>query len=455
MRDGEQNKPIEKRVKASTEIEETVGEGIRINNAEGFFLIPYILIYLIPSIWQKVGMERNGIPSLNLLIQLIFMHFFRIDRLSHINAEKDAGKHLVAGLTKMVDQSLLHRFLNRWNRNHIDTLLTEVSSRAYSLGQIIGRILNIDTHTKPFYGKAEMKKTKVSRRNRVMKAVITAFVQDQETGNMIYATNDFGKCTTSQMVPILIEKVKSITGKPPEHALFDLGFYNGRVFAWLNRQSIKFTTLCKKYPTAKIKLQQVVAEHEFHPLKFTTPTRKRMKGSFIDTTTTHVRHYRWKLRLIVLKVEGKKELISFLTNDFSSSVVEVIERYARRWRIENWFTEQLHSHALDCLPSSDYTKNDVFDALRIITSDITKLFMNDVGSEYVDMFPKTFYRQVLKDLPATIHLTEERVFVRFEPFDDQYLFEPLFKDMDDKLERMGLDTHIPWLGNRRLEIQFG
>jgi len=319
---------VKKRQLSSIDIVASIGESVHVTNAEGFLLIPYLLIYCISDIWRKCGIVRQGIPSINLLMQMIFLNFFGVERISHCNHERDLGKCLVAGLTKMPDQSLLQRFLDTWNRSMLDKLLTAVSKRGYSLGQICGRILNIDTHTKPYYGKREMKKTKVSSRNRVMKAVITAFVQDQETGNMIYETNDFGKCTLSQMLKVLVKKVKCITGKFPTHVLFDLGFYNGRVFCWLERQKIKFTTLCKQYPTAKIKISTTIAGNDFTPIKFTTPTRKQMRSKVIDTTTTHVRHYRWKLRLIILKVERKKEVISFLTNDFRSSTVEIIERYA-------------------------------------------------------------------------------------------------------------------------------
>lgn len=403
---------------------------------------------------MKYGPNRRGIPSINLFTQLLFLNFFEVERISHCNSERDLGKCLTAGLTKMPDQSLLQRFLDLWDRSTVDALLISVSNKSHSLGQIIGRILNIDTHTKPFYGKAEMKKTKISSRNRVMKAIVSAFVQDQETGNMIYETNEFGKRTLSQMIPILVEKVKEITGSLPEHLLFDLGFYNGRVFAWIQRMEMKFTTLCKNYPTAKLKLEKVVATEKFKPLKFISPTRKKLKAWYIDTTTTHVKHYRWKLRLIVLKVKGKKNLVSFLTNDWDSSVVEVIERYARRWRIENWFTEQLHSSFLDNLPSSDYLKNDIMDAIRIITSDVTKLFMNDVGPEYVKMFPKTFYREVLKDLIANVKIEGDTIRVIFNHFEHQYLLVPIFRDINHKLEDMGVDSHIPWLGNRKLDIRF-
>lgn len=382
------------------------------------------------------------------------MNFFGTKRISHLNDERDISKSIVAGLTKIPDQSLIQRFLDRFQRPYVELLTLEIGEKAHQLGQIIGRILNIDTHTKPFYGQAKMKKTKVSSRNRVMKAVITAFVQDQETGNMIYATNNFKKYSISQMLIILVEKVKSITGTFPEHVLFDLGFYNGRVFARLKRLGIKFTTLCKKYPSAKIKIQKVVAENNFTPIKFTTPSRKRMKGKIIDSTTTHVRHYRWKLRLIILKVQGKKELISFLTSDFDSAVIEVIERYARRWRIENWFTEQLTSYSLDNLPSSNYLKNDALDAIRLFTSDVVKLFMNDVGEGYQRVFPKTFYREVLKDLGAYVKLREDTIVVTFDLFDHQYLLEPIFRDIEEKLKEHRVDPRIPWLSNYKLDFGF-
>jgi len=80
--------------------------------------------------------------------------------------------------------------------------------------------------------------------------------------------------------------------------------------------------------------------------------------------------------------------------------------------------------------------------------------MNDVGVEYFRMFPKTFYRERLKDLSAEVRIDGDRVIVEFDYFDEQYLLVPLFKDMNEKLEKRGTCPYVPWLGNRKLDIQF-
>ncbi len=70
------------------------------------------------------------------------------------------------------------------------------------------------------------------------------------------------------------------------------------------------------------------------------------------------------------------------------------------------------------------------------------------------MFQKTFYRELLKDPSAEVRIDGDRVIVGFDYFDEQYLLIPLFKDMSEKLEKRGISPYIPWLGNRKLDIQF-
>ena len=70
------------------------------------------------------------------------------------------------------------------------------------------------------------------------------------------------------------------------------------------------------------------------------------------------------------------------------------------------------------------------------------------------MFPKTFYREVIKDLSAKIRIDGDRMIVTFDYFDQQYLLLLLFRSMNGKLEKMGIDPYVPWLGNLKLDIQF-
>ena len=53
-----------------------------------------------------------------------------------------------------------------------------------------------------------------------------------------------------------------------------------------------------------------------------------------------------------------------------------------------------------------------------------------------------------------IRIDEDRVWIKYDYFDKQYLLKPLFRGMNQKLEKMNIDPRIPWLGNRKLCIQF-
>ncbi len=48
-----------------------------------------------------------------------------------------------------------------------------------------------------------------------------------------------------------------------------------------------------------------------------------------------------ELRTVILAVmhEGELKTVTFLSADFNSTTVELIERYVSRWRIENWFPD--------------------------------------------------------------------------------------------------------------------
>ena len=397
-----------------------------------------------------------------MLMVLINMVFFRKKRIFHLdslNNPDDNGFALLCGISRVVDSTLEYIFREGITWEQVDHFTKEIGKRATTLGLIIGDILNIDTHTSPFNGEAKVKKTKVTSKNKVMKAISSIFIQDQETQRMLYHTSNFEGLSPSKMILVILKKIKEITGKMPKHLLFDLGFWNGTVFKCVDLMNIKFTTLYKHYPKNVENIKKIILNGTFKPIKFTTPTRKHLNAWAIDKRTDCISGYSGRaLRVIIMKVRRKKKwkIVTFLTNDLVSSAVEVIERYAKRWRIENWFSEMIEYSHLDALSSPKPKDHDFLTACRVLVDDAMTLLKYDAGKEFASMSDARFFREVLGDgkLTAHVQLKEDTIVVRFRRFDTQYILEPLFENINEKLEEIGIDPRIPWLNNYKLKVEF-
>ena len=106
----EDSKPSYER--ANTDIESILIEGFTTKYGGLFALAPFIKLLDIPSIFDELGIDRgDGIPATNLLLTLISLKCSGISRYSHANdIREDRGISILAGLSKLPDQSLLHTF---------------------------------------------------------------------------------------------------------------------------------------------------------------------------------------------------------------------------------------------------------------------------------------------------------------------------------------------------------
>lgn len=222
---------------------------------------------------------------------------------------------------------------------------------------------------------------------------------------------------------------------------------------------MKFTTLYKRYPKNVENLVKIILKNEFKRIEFTAQGRKYKKAWAIDTKTSCIAGYSGEdLRIVILSVmhEGKLKSVTFLSSDFDSTTVDLIERYARRWRIENWFAGPGSYTHLGALTSPKADISDATKAFKVLVDDLMTLLKHDVGKEYMDMDSKRFFREVLGEgrLQAHVKLEADTVVVTFEKFNTQYLIEPLFENLNKKLEAIGVDPRVPWLNNHKIEIRF-
>jgi len=114
-----------------------------------------------------------------------------------------------------------------------------------------------------------------------------------------------------------------------------------------------------------------------------------------------------------------------------------------------------HLH-LDALSSPKTKDHDLLSSCRVLIDDAMTLLKYDAGKKFANMENNRFFREVLGNgkLKAHIQLHGDTIVVRFKPFDKQYVLEPLFENINEKLENIEIDQRIPWLNNHKIKIEF-
>lgn len=416
-----------------------------------FFLIPLLLIFRFDQLTEGVVVARNGISAIHFHLSLFFMNVLGIRRINHLN-DLNGSRDLFAllcGTSKVLDQSGIHRFLKSFKRMSVDQFIASTAIRSAKLMEATIKIVNIDIHSTQRFTKKDIAKTKISSKNRCDKATSTISVQDQLNKLSLYLTSNLEGRTPAKMLINCICKLRNMFGKFPEYVCFDLGFYNGRVFRILDGLSIRFITLLRRGTKAAEDIDKYDISL-FNSINLDPSYRKYRKAKVYDIRINSVTHYSKELRMIVTKFTGKRKRVAFLTNDLHSPAKQIIEKYAKRWRIENWFKDAKDFFNIDDMPGFDEVKLDAYLSYKHLTSNIFALLKREVGVNYE---PATFYRKFIC-VKARVEITNTEVVVTYKHFREQERFEALFGNMNERLRELGIDPHVPWWGNRVVILKF-
>ncbi len=372
----------------------------------------------------------------------------RINHLNDLNGSKDLFA-LLCGTSRVPDQSGIHRFLRLFDRMSVDQLITSTAITSAKLMEAMIKIVNIDIHATQRFTEKDISQTKISSKNRCDKATKTIIVQDQVKKLSLYLTSNFKDRTPAQMLIKCLCKLKNMFGEFPEHVCFDLGFYNGRVFRILEGLSIRFITLLRRGTKAAEDIDRYDISL-FKPITLDPAYRKHRKVRVYDIRINKVTHYGKELRLIVTKFTGKRKRIAFLTNDLHSPAKQIIETYAKRWRIENWFKDATDFFNMDDMPGFDDVKLDAYLSYKHLTSNMFALLKQEADVNYE---PATFHRKFIC-VKAKIEITDTKVMVTYKHFREQERFEALFSNINERLKELGIDPRVPWWGNRIVTFKF-
>ncbi len=361
-----------------------------------------------------------------------------------MSAVLDEGLALFAGLNIIPKRSFLTEYSCRLDPSCYPKLMRHWFDAITGLGLKHGTSFDLDFHTIPFHGEdALLEKHYVSKRSRSQKGILAFLAQDGEKRFFCYANCDLRKEAQNDDVLDLVRFWKERTGKRPEELIFDSKLTTYANLSRLNEQGIHFITLRRRSP-------QLVDELLARPsacrrVTLNGVSRIHKTPRILDEIVT-LPGYNGSIRQIAVTDLGHDQPTLLLTNQLRRSATHLIERYARRMLIENNIEDGVNFFHIDALSSAVALKVNCDLQLTLMGSSLYRHLAQRVGQGYETAKSRHLFRDFI-DATARISIEERTVCVQFQ----KRAHNPLLTAAG--FEKT--DLRIPWLGNKRLQLQFG
>ncbi len=418
--------------------------GVTTTSAGGFFFIPYLLQLGGHGLASSLGpAKREGIPQERIALGIVFESIFGYTAgIRAVDAVSRADFGLLSGLPFLPSSSTQYRFLQRVPVRHGLDFQTALGKRLVSLGQVTpGFPVNVDGHNLKTYSRKEMKLSFITKEDRYGKAIRTFYTQDQESKKPLIALAAYSGTTVSQVTRQLAARTRDILGQD-FLMVADKEWYCGQLIQELHKQcGVSVLTPVKSSPKR-------MAEFDAVPLDRYDRT---LVGN-IATLYTSMTNFDGPLRLLLKKRRDGK-YFALITPAAEMTADTAMPAYTKRWRIENFFAENAFL-GVDHLPSLNLNAIQTMLSLRLLAYHVVDNFRHDLGPNYRNKTPELIYREFVDGVQGRVQLRGDIIEVSVYGFEHQDAAAAILTNLDAKLEARGVDSRIPWLGNRRLRFAF-
>ena len=405
--------------------------------------LPDLVALDLPGIVTAAGYPGTAaIPALNYLLSLLALKLTGVRRVSHVDdLAADPGAALFAGLTALPKTTALTSYSYRLDHTRQTALLTALGKAMIAANLITdtGGDLDLDFHAIMHWGEdAALEKHYVPTRSQRTKSVLSFFAQDGASQTLIYANADLTKATQANEVLVFAEHWKTLTGSYPHRLVMDQKVTNQNVLAELDDRGTTWLTLRMRSPALNHHIARL-------PAAAWTTVRldrdgKYQKPRVVDEIVT-LSNYPGTVRQLVVTDLGRDAATVIITNDRTTSVKQLVERYARRMNIEQRLAESIRSFHTDALAGSVPLNVDLV-ALTVLAGAVCAALRRRLTG-YHHATPDTLQRRFLST-PGTITTTNTTITVNL----DRLTYSPILRQADIP------DTTIPWWGNRTLHFEY-
>ena len=284
--------------------------------------------------------KTTGIPNEKVALQLIWEPLFgyrkgirTVDPVSQI----DFGA--LSGLPFICSASAEYRFLSQSSVEGAENFQKSLGKRLNCLGYINGDVINMDGHSIKLFSRKEMKASYLSKDKTYGKAIRTFYTQDQASKKPLFAKVAYSGATVAQVTPELVEANKEILGGS-FLTVNDKEWFIGSLLEQLDKiHGIQVLLPVKRTPK-RLREMKAIPFEEF---------KYRYDNQPVAKLVTDLDGFTGQMKMFV-KRNSDNTFFALITNKKYFRVARAMEYYQKRWRIENFFNENVFL-GLDQLPS--------------------------------------------------------------------------------------------------------
>jgi hypothetical protein len=174
-------------------------------------------------------------------------------------------------------------------------------------------------------------------------------------------------------------------------------------------------------------------------------TREYRTPRILDEKIT-LKDYDGPLRQLTIADLGHEQPTLLITNQLRRSATKLIGRYAQRMIIENGIADSIDFFHMDALSSAVAMKVNCDLQLTLMASSLYRLLGAQLGNGYERAKSRHLFRDFV-EATAQITIEPKDICVRFQ----KRAHNPLL--LAAGVHEM--ETKVPWLGNKRLRLEFG
>jgi len=381
------------------------------------------------------------VPAVSSVLSLLALKLTATRRVSHVeDLATDAGAALLAGLSSLPKTTALTTYSYRLSHERQRRFLTALDGAMVRAGLVEGGDFDLDFHAIMHWGEdAALERHYVPKRSQRVRSVLTFFAQDAGTHNLVYANADLSKAAQAREVLAFCDHWKSLTRSEPALLVFDQKLTTQHELAELDRRGVRFITLRMRSPALMRHIES------FQPRAWRT-VRLDRDGRYrtpqvLDELTT-LSGYPGPVRQLVVQGLGRDEPTVIITNDFSSTPKQLIERYARRMAIEQRLAESIRAFHLDALCGAVPLNIDLDVVLSVLAGALCAALGRRLPG-YDNATPDTLQRRFLQT-GGVITTHRDTITVRLK----RRTYSPVLRQADLP------PVKVPWWGGRRLRFEY-
>ena len=360
-----------------------------------FFFIPYIIESGILDIVRECSLPKSSvIGDQEAALSMLLLKLIGNERLSHMEAyDHEPGLGIFAGLNVLPKST----YMSTYSCLTSEEMLIKFQERLLGRFRKIyprmyeGKFINLDFHCIPHFGDlSEMEKVWCGSKGKAIKGANTVFAQDCKSNVIVYTRTDILRKEESEEIKRFVSYWKKQGGDLKETLVFDCHFTKYKVLDELTEEAVRFITLRKRNKTLIKTTEQIVRE-EWQKITLAIPKRKYKKVSVYQSEVM-LKGCKAPLRQITIKDHGRIKPTFVITNDREITLEKCLTVYAKRWHIENKFSELVSFFNLNAL-SSPLMIRIHFDILWTMAADtIYRRFASDLRRFENHLAPSIFKR---------------------------------------------------------------